>query len=176
MRFFSVIGIMLFLWSCSEPEEQQSFVKEPEWSQDESSDMNSVFAEEENDEIELFLKRHQDWKITKTGTGLRYFIYERSNSSDSAKVGDLATVDFEISLLDGTLCYSSLENGPESFIVEHADIESGIHEGIQLMCVGDRSKLILPSHMAHGLIGDEDKIPPLTPVIYDIHLLQLDRP
>ena len=155
-------------------EPEQVYTPEQEWSTDHSSDMHTVFAEEENDEIESFLKRHEDWKMTKTGTGLRYMIYSKSENQDTAKVGQLVTVDFEITLLDGTLCYSSKENGAESFIVEKADIESGLHEGMQYMCTGDKAKFILPSHMAHGLIGDEEKIPPLTPVIYDIHLLKIE--
>ena len=170
VAFFCLIMLVV---ACSEAPEQV-VVQDPEWSTDRSSDMNSVFSAEEDDEIELFLKRHDDWKMTKTGTGLRYMIYSKSDNYDTAQVGQLVTVDFEITLLDGTLCYSSAENGPESFVVERADIESGLHEGMQYMCTGDRAKFILPSHMAHGLIGDEDKIPPLTPVIYDIHLLKIE--
>jgi FKBP-type peptidyl-prolyl cis-trans isomerase len=173
IRYICPLLIFSFMVSCkNEPE--QVMVPEPEWSTDHSSDMHDVFSEEEDDEIELFLQRHEDWKMTKTGTGLRYMIYARSGNTDTARVDQLVTVDFEISLLDGTVCYSSKENGPESFIVEHADIESGLHEGMQYMCTGDRAKFILPSHMAHGLIGDEEKIPPLTPVIYDIHLLKIE--
>ena len=176
MRFSTLLFISIVICSCGEDEEQNYFPKEIEWSQDQSSDMNSVFASEEDDEIELFLKQHSDWKMTKTGTGLRYFIYEKSEFNDTAKVNDIVTVDFEISLLDGTICYSSIENGPESFTVERADIESGLHEAMQLMCTNDRAKFILPSQMAHGLIGDEEKIPPLTPVVYDIKLLKIERP
>lgn len=97
------------------------------------------------------------------------FYLPKSELNDTAHVGDLVTVDFEISLLDGTICYSSSENGPESFIVEKADIESGLHEAMQLMCTGDRAKFILPSHMAHGLIGDEEKFHryPLLSMIYN---------
>lgn len=168
---------LLFLFAgCSAEPEEQVVKPEPEWTQENSSDMNSIFAEEEDEEIELFLKRHHDWNMTKTGTGLRYFIYSKSENNDTAKVDDVVTVDFEITLLDGTICYSSTENGPESFMVEKADIESGLHEGMQYMCTGDRAKFILPSHMAHGLIGDEEKIPPLTAVVYDIHLIKIERP
>jgi FKBP-type peptidyl-prolyl cis-trans isomerase len=46
-----------------------------------------------------------------------------------------------------------------------------LHEGIQLLHVGDKAIFILPSHLAHGLLGDEDKIPPHSAVIYDIELL-----
>lgn len=166
----------LFFCSCGGEEEVQRPVQNPDWSQDNSSDMNQVFTAEEEDEIDLYVKRHQDWSVTETGTGLRHFIYFKSESKDTARVGDIATVDFEVSLLDGTVCYSSYETRPESFMVEHADIESGLHEAMQLMCPGDKAKFILPSRMAHGLIGDEEKIPPLTPVVYDIHLIQLERP
>jgi FKBP-type peptidyl-prolyl cis-trans isomerase FkpA len=175
LKYISPI-LFLILIGCAEEREEQVLIHEPEWSQDNSSDMNAVFSAEEDEEIELFLQRHSDWQMTKTGTGLRYFIYSKSEADDTARVDDVVTVDFEITLLDGTLCYSSSENGPESFMVEKADIESGLHEGMQYMCTGDRAKFILPSHMAHGLIGDEEKIPPLTPVIYDIHLIKIERP
>jgi FKBP-type peptidyl-prolyl cis-trans isomerase FkpA len=165
--------ILIFLFACNE-EENNMILAEPDWTQDASSDMNAQFTAEEDEEIELFLATHKDWKMTETGTGLRYMIYSKSESLDSAKVDQTVTVDFEISLLNGEICYSSTTNGPESFIVERADIESGLHEGIQKMCVGDKAKFIIPSHAAHGLIGDTEKIPPLSAVIYDIELLKIE--
>jgi len=174
MKMYVLVFLSLILLSCSEHEEQV-MVPDKDWTQENSSDMNTTFVAEEEDEIDLFVKRHEDWKMTKTGTGLRHFIYKKSENNDTAKIGELVTVDFEITLLDGSLCYSSQENGPESFIVEKADVESGLHEAMQLMCTGDRAKFILPSRMAHGLIGDEEKIPPLAPVVYDIHLLKIER-
>ena len=175
MKAFLILNLsLLLLMSCSENQEIEA-VQDPNWSQDESISMNTTFAAEENQEIENFLNHRPDWKMTKTGTGLRYFVYFKSDNLDTAQVGDQVLVDFSIELLDGTICYTSEENGAEAFIVEKADIESGIHEGIQQMCTGDKSKFILPSHMAHGLIGDENKIPPLTPVIYDIHLIEITQ-
>jgi gliding motility-associated peptidyl-prolyl isomerase len=170
----SLLLLLLFVGCTEQPE--QTPVQDPKWTQEESINMNSTFAAEEDEEIDNFLSRRPDWRMTKTGTGLRYFIYERSENSDTAQVGDMVTVDFEISLLDGTICYTSEEKGPESFVVEKTDIESGLHEGMKFLCTGDKAKFILPSHMAHGLIGDSDQIPPLTPAIYDIHLLRIDKP
>jgi len=40
-----------------------------------------------------------------------------------------------------------------------------------LMNKGAKAKFILPSHLAHGLLGDENKIPSNATVIYDIELL-----
>jgi FKBP-type peptidyl-prolyl cis-trans isomerase len=165
--------LFLVLFACKD-EEANMLVSDPNWTKDESINMNSQFALEESEEIDIFLSTHPDWVMSQTGTGLRYMIYSKSESDELAKVGDNVTVDFEIMLLTGDVCYSSDEKGAESFIVEKSDIESGLHEGVQLMCAGDKAKLILPSHMAHGLAGDTEEIPPLSPVIYDITLLKIE--
>ncbi len=39
------------------------------------------------------------------------------------------------------------------------------------MTIGDRAKLIVPSHIGHGLVGDMDKIPPLNTLVIDIYLI-----
>ena len=175
MKFLlSVFTLILLFGACSEEREEQ-IALDPNWTDDESMDMNSFFSQEERTEIDNFLSHRPDWKMIETGTGLHYMVYDKSENFDTAKVNDVVTVDFEISLLDGSVCYSSEENGPESFMIEKSDVESGLHEGVQFMCIGDRAKFILPSHMAHGLIGDDDKIPPLSPVIYDIELLKIER-
>ena len=58
-------------------------------------------------------------------------------------------------------------------MIDKSDIESGVQEGIKKMRVGDKAKLIIPSHLAHGLTGDMEKIPPLSVIVVDIHLIGL---
>ena len=170
LTFFA---LFLILFSCADkPYETE---KEVNWTKDQSIKMNANFAAEEDKEIEAFLKRRKDWNMTTTGTGLRYMIYQNGPKVDSVYADDLVYVNFEVSLLSGEVCYRSETDEPEQFKVEHADIESGLHEGIKLMCKGDRAKFILPSHLAHGLIGDTDKIPPLSPVVYDIELVNITK-
>jgi len=136
-------------------------------------ELNKSQTQIESEMIDAFVSRHQ-WRVTETGTGLRYFIYKESeNESENAKEGQVAVVDFVISLLDGTICYSSKDTGPQEFLIGQDNVESGLHEGITFMKTGDKAKLILPSHLAHGLIGDQDKIPPRATIIYDIELLEL---
>ena len=43
------------------------------------------------------------------------------------------------------------------------------------MKVGDKAKVIFPHFRAHGWIGDSKKIPPLSPVIYDVELKSLSK-
>ena len=84
------------------------------------------------------------------------------------------TISYEVRLINGNLCYSSAEKGPKEFTAGRGEVEVGIEEGILLMRVGDRAKFIVPSHLAFGLLGDQDKIPPQSTLIYDIELIKLN--
>jgi len=174
MKLISVTLLFLnftFL-SCTE-EETIKVLPKLDWNTEESINMQSTFLAEENDEINSFLTHHTDWKMVESGSGLRYFIYEKSESNDSAKVYDEVSIYFDVKLLDGTICYSQKEELLK-FMIEKTDIESGLHEALKYMCIDDKALFILPSHLAHGLIGDQDKIPPLQPLIYDIHLIKIN--
>jgi len=80
-------------------------------------------------------------------------------------------IEHSISLLNGRACYRTKLGEPESFFVEQDDVESGLHEGIQQLSVGDSALVIIPSHLAHGLAGDLDQIPMRSTIIYNIRLL-----
>ena len=134
--------------------------------------VNQRLAKEEAFAIESYIRR-KEWKMEKTGTGLHYMIIEHGKGRP-AESGMRATVNFTLRLLDGTICYSSDFTGSETFRIDHDQVESGLHEGVKLLHQGDRAKFILPSHLAHGLVGDNNKIPPRSPVIYDIQLLELN--
>jgi FKBP-type peptidyl-prolyl cis-trans isomerase len=41
------------------------------------------------------------------------------------------------------------------------------------MHVGDRAKFIVPSHLAFGLLGDQNKIPQHATLVYDIELVKI---
>lgn len=130
---------------------------------------NKRLSESERRDIDNFVKR-KGWPMTETGTGLRYSVYHRGDGPQVLS-GDLVSVNFEITLLNGQLCYSSEETGSEEFVVDHDNVESGLHEAIQYLHVGDKAKIIIPSHLAFGLTGDSDKIPPLSPIVYDLEVL-----
>ena len=160
--------LILLTFSCG-GNRQKTPVK---WTKEQSSDLNKQLNEEENYLIEQFLNRHKKWQMTQTGTGLRYLIYHHGEG-DTAVAGLNALVNFKISLLNGEVCYSSDSSGAESFLIDRSNVESGLQEGIKYMRVGDKALLLMPSHLAHGLVGDMNKIPPLEPLLFDIELLGL---
>ena len=136
-------------------------------------EMNRVKAEQESVRLADFVKEEK-WDAIRTGTGVYIEIYLKQDSTlPKAKKEQLAKVNYELRLLDGTLCYSTVAEGPESFRIGLDDVETGLHEGITYMRVGEKAKILIPSFLAHGFTGDQNKIPQDSPIIYDIELLDL---
>jgi FKBP-type peptidyl-prolyl cis-trans isomerase FkpA len=132
---------------------------------------NKGVVKAEEQEIEDVISRYH-WKMEKSSTGLRYSIYKKGSGKKAVR-GDSALFHYEIRLLNGNLCYSSREKGPRQIVLGRNPNENGLEEGILLMKPGDRAKLIVPSHLAFGLLGDQERIPPQSTLIYDVELFQL---
>jgi FKBP-type peptidyl-prolyl cis-trans isomerase len=170
LSYFFLISVSFYFLACGNVTKPKS-KPDPSQFKQQLEKVNKYEVEKESDEINQYILRHQ-WSMEKTGTGLRY-IYIKKGNGDTARSGDLVKVNYRISLLDGTECYSSDKDGPYEFKVEGDAIESGLHEAIQMMRVGDQAKFILPSYMAHGLHGDDANIPPLSAIVVDMELLEI---
>ncbi len=164
--------IPFFVVACTS-EEEPPVIEDIEWTKQNSTDFGKSVAIQEEIDIKLFLEMHKDWKMKRTGSGLQYYIYEEGQKDTAlhAKGGDIAEIEYVVTLLNGDECYRTESDEYEQFVVERSEIESGIQEGIKLLSPGDRAKLIIPSHLAHGVSGDMDKIPPLTTLVFDIYLM-----
>jgi FKBP-type peptidyl-prolyl cis-trans isomerase FkpA len=130
---------------------------------------NQALMQKESDELDAYARSHK-FPVVSTTSGIKYFVYRPSQKGDSIKPGMQIRMTYTVSLLDGTVCYSSDTEGKRSFEVEHANVESGIHRGVQYLKKGDAAILLVPSYLAHGLLGDMNKIPPQSPVIYNIQI------
>ena len=104
-----------------------------------------------------------------TGTGLRYMIYNKGVGARAEK-GKTATINFNVRLITGDVCYSSKESGAKDMKLGESGEISGLEEGLLLLRVGDKARFIIPSHLAFGLLGDEDKIPKRATLVYDVEL------
>jgi len=161
----------LVLLSCGDPENE--IKEEPKINKEalkqQFVEANKQLAQKESDNMDAYARQHKLNFIT-TDLGLRYYVYHHSEKGDSIKDKMEITMDYTLTLLDGTECYSSAEKGPKTFKVGMEDIESGIHKGVKFLKKGDKAIILIPSHLAHGLLGDMDKIPPQMPIVYDIQI------
>jgi FKBP-type peptidyl-prolyl cis-trans isomerase len=141
-------------------------------SADQLIDMNRSLLEKEKRSINAFVKA-KGWDMKTTSTGLRY-MFLKHGKGRKAKTGLIATIAYSVQLMNGPVVYSSEKSGLKSFEIGHGGVPNGLEEGIILLKVGDKAKFLLPSHLAYGLTGDGNKVPPHTPIIYTVELLKLN--
>lgn len=126
---------------------------------------NKQIVKENSDMIEAYILRHK-WKVQETGTGLRYYVY-KSGDGQKIKSGDMVNIEYSLKTLDGIVIIEKEKAISKPFVVEKESAESGIHEVLKLLKVGDEVKVILPPHLAFGLTGSEN-VPPMATLVYDL--------
>jgi FKBP-type peptidyl-prolyl cis-trans isomerase len=134
---------------------------------------NKEVVRTETEQINDFLRRYK-WSMTETGSGLRFMIYKQGQGPLVQK-GYLVELSYTTSLLTGDTVYTSKEKGNLVFVAGKASVISGLEEGILLLREGDKAKFIIPSHLAFGLIGDQDRIGQKTTLVYDVELLRIKK-
>ncbi|MBN96495.1 MAG: gliding motility-associated peptidyl-prolyl isomerase GldI, partial [Flavobacteriaceae bacterium] len=65
------------------------------------------------------------------------------------------------------------ETEEKSYYMEQQDLLPGLREGLKLMKRGEKMTFIFPSQLAYGFYGDNDKIGPDTPLIYEVSVLKI---
>ena len=110
-------------------------------------------------------------EVQTLASGLQYEVLTEGagatpNSSDSVKV------HYHGSLIDGTVFDSSVNRGePATFGV--TQVISGWVEALQLMPVGSKWKLFIPSNLAYGAQGAGQSIAPHSTLIFEVELLEI---
>ena len=132
---------------------------------------NRYLVEKDEERIQRYTERH-GWLMTRSGTGLWYQIYSHGTGPRVTE-GKKVTITYTLRLLDGTLCYSSEEQGPKNFVAGHGSVESGLEQGILMMRKGDKARLILPPFLAYGVPGDRNKIPPRSVIVYELEVTEV---
>lgn len=169
MRSLVLFILIGFVVSCAdEPKKALPF----EDSKDYKSTMilsHQEFLKKEKGRIKSFIDS-LGLPFEATGTGLRYYIYQ-TNGGDSIRSKDFAFIAYVLTSLEGDTLYQSPEGKLQEFIVDYDNVESGLHEGIKRMRVGEKAYFILPAHLAHGISGDNAAISSQTTLVYNVHLV-----
>jgi FKBP-type peptidyl-prolyl cis-trans isomerase FklB len=104
-------------------------------------------------------------------SGLQYKVIQKG-SGKMPKADDTVTVNYRGTLTDGTEFDNSYKRGqPASFKVN--GVIKGWIEALQLMKVGSKWELFIPSDLAYGERGAGQTIPPNSTLIFEVELISI---
>jgi FKBP-type peptidyl-prolyl cis-trans isomerase len=107
--------------------------------------------------------------VTITPSGLQYEVITESTGAKPT-ASSRVRVHYEGKLIDGTVFDSSYERGdPAEFNLN--GVIAGWTEGLQLMSVGSKYRLYVPSELGYGQGGQG--IPPYSTLIFEVELLDI---
>lgn len=112
--------------------------------------------------------------VTTTASGLQYEVLKKADGAQP-KATDVVTVHYEGKLTDGTVFDSSVERG-SPIDLPVSGVIPGWVEGLQLMHVGEKYKLYIPSELAYGAQSPSPTIPANSVLVFELELLAIKDP
>ena len=110
--------------------------------------------------------------VTTTESGLQYEVL-KEGTGNLPKETDKVTVHYHGTLIDGTVFDSSVDRGePATFPVN--GVIPGWVEALQLMKVGAKYKLFIPSDLAYGERGAGGAIGPNATLVFEVELISIN--
>lgn len=152
----------------------------PEISYDEAKQViNDYFMQLQKGKLEnnkkageefLHINKHKAG-VVELPSGLQYEILKKGDGA-LPKASDSVKCHYHGTLINGTVFDSSVQRGqPATFGV--SQVIPGWVEALQLMPVGSKWRLFIPSELAYGERGAGEAIEPNSTLIFDVELLDI---
>lgn len=123
-------------------------------------DGDAFLAENKKKDSVVTLPSGLQYKVLTMGTGKK------------PKATDTVTVNYRGTLIDGSECDNSYTRGqPATFAVN--GVIKGWTEALQLMPVGSKWQVFIPSDLAYGERGAGQVIPPNATLVFEVELISI---
>lgn len=154
--------------------------QKPEISYDEAKQViNDYFVELQAEKVEINKKAGEEFLAINKGregvvvlpSGLQYQVLTKGTGAKPG-AADKVKCHYHGTLIDGTVFDSSVERG-EPAVFGVSQVIRGWVEALQLMEVGSKWRLFIPSELAYGEQGASGAIEPNSTLLFDVELLEI---
>jgi FKBP-type peptidyl-prolyl cis-trans isomerase len=121
--------------------------------------------------IEGFLSS-KNIKAEKTNEGVFYSVITEG-VGQIPRQGEFVKIKYVGKLLTGQVFDESPKDEPYVFQLGNGQVIEGWNKAIQKLKVGTKATLYVPAYLAYGSVGIGTAIPPNSPLIYDIEMVEV---
>ncbi|MCJ7448358.1 MAG: FKBP-type peptidyl-prolyl cis-trans isomerase [Bacteroidales bacterium] len=171
IKFLTYTFLFLVTVSCNTGSEKSNVRSVP--GSNEMAEMNRYLVQKDRERIENYIDR-KNLDMTESPTGLWYFIKKEGQGSYITD-NDKIVIEYNCSLLDGTICYSSEKDGVKEIVLGRSELEAGLNQGLRMLRTGGEAVFIIPPFLAYGFTGDGEKIPSRAVIVYNVNILQVHK-
>ena len=152
----------------------------PEISYDEAKQViNDYFMELQKEKFEINKKAGEEFLNINKGkagvvtlpSGLQYQVLQKGEGP-TPTASDNVKCHYHGTLINGTVFDSSVQRG-EPAVFGVSQVIPGWVEALQLMPVGSKWRLFIPSNLAYGEHGAGEAIEPNSALVFDVELLDI---
>ncbi len=155
-------------------EEKRSTVEEIQKVSQEKQQAAQAEQSAKNSEegVAYLAENSQKAGVTTTDSGLQYKVITKGDGAKPT-ADDTVKVHYKGTLIDGTVFDSSYDRG-EPAVFPVGGVIAGWTEMLQLMSVGEKVEVVIPSDLAYGPMGSGQAIGPDAVLIFDVELLGIE--
>ncbi|MBP9990697.1 MAG: FKBP-type peptidyl-prolyl cis-trans isomerase [Bacteroidales bacterium] len=160
-RFYISFLVLLALAGCN-----RTPVVEVEQKPDISENLinaNKTIAKSEETSIDGYVAR-RGWDMNRLSCGARVMETDKGNGK-AIGYEDSVTFHYTLSTLNGKTIY---QDETESIVVGRNQVPTGLDAALLTLHYGSHANVIIPSEAGYGVVGDGDRIPARTVLIYDL--------
>ncbi len=121
--------------------------------------------------LEVYLQNNR-LGTQSTVDGLHYILKENGQGA-SPTDGQFTLINFKAMLLDSTVFDQSEPDEPFIFQVGNREVIKGLDKAVRLLKKGGSAIFYLPPNLGYMHYGVKDKVPPNSPLIYEVGLLDI---
>jgi len=170
VRIIVFVMAVCMLASCGEQPQNQPKVSDSQLKES-LEKANRYLVNDEEEDINNYVRRHR-LEMESSGTGMRYQILT-GGQGPLIRPGQTVTMEYVLNDIMGDIVYSSEKDGIITAVVGCGDVVSGLDEALQHLHQGDVAKVIVPSHLGYGLLGDQKDIPARSTLIYTVKIVKV---
>ncbi len=167
----ALLSVLIIMACNNTPQPKRQTIRKPKINfADSLQNINKILVKKDRERITAYIKR-MNLDMQESSTGLWYKILPSSNNTPKIHNNDQVEIKHQIELLDGTIIYPNTKS--KIMIVGKTDNEAGLQEALKMMTLQDSAIIITPPYLAKGLLGDFNKIPARSTLIYKVKVIDV---